>query len=281
VLIVDSSQAGFGGEHYLVPLAGGSAIQLEPASSSTNWAWSPDGNRLAYRPHRQPDLYVYDRSTHTRQLLATDLSTKTHRPLLWISNGRQILAGESVFDVPPGAVQSLPFPAESIVSASEAPDGRHLIVSTQVSDDSSCRFNSTYTYLFDRSTNESTQLTQCRRDAFLSHADFPEWVNQDHILLTWADRSELANIQIELLNVNSGNVLQLTDGFEPLADAELSPSRDKMLISGKSLRMYTSDGRLLREITPPRGFDVARAAWSADGRTFAYILGPSGFRCCL
>jgi hypothetical protein len=45
-------------------------------------------------------------------------------------------------------------------------------------------------------------------------------------------------------------------------------------VTGTTLRVYTIDGVLEREIVPPDGQLVTAAAWSPDGSSFSYIVGP-------
>jgi len=282
MLVVRSEEQGVRSDYYLVPRDDGFAVLLEAgANKSISRVWSPDGNRLAYRARGNPGVYVYDRGSATQRLLATDLPAKTSGPLLWTKDGRQLIAGNVIIDVETGKANALPLSAEEVVHIVESPDGKYLAINAQVSNYPSCPWNSTRTYLFHRQSGELRPLTECRKDVFLSWANFPTWVSENFILLTWANRSELASIQLELMNIHDGDVLLLTDGLEPLAHAELSPTRDRVLVSGNRLRLYTSNGRLLRAVSPPSGFDVARIAWSPDGSMFAYVLGPAGFRCCL
>ena len=66
-----------------------------------------------------------------------------------------------------------------------------------------------------------------------------------------------------------------TDGQEAGAEFAVSPDGNRVLITGNTLRMYDAKGWLLREIQPPEGASVLQAAWSKDGRSFAYTTGPS------
>jgi hypothetical protein len=41
------------------------------------------------------------------------------------------------------------------------------------------------------------------------------------------------------------------------------------------LRLFSSDGVLLKTIAAPEGLTVGAVSWSQDGRSFAYAVGPS------
>jgi hypothetical protein len=67
----------------------------------------------------------------------------------------------------------------------------------------------------------------------------------------------------------------LTQGLEKGATYGLSPDGSRILVTGSKLRVYTIDGQLEREISPPAGHVVLAAAWAEDGSSFAYITGPA------
>lgn len=88
----------------------------------------------------------------------------------------------------------------------------------------------------------------------------------------WA--CEAQSYQLALVEPATGEVQLLTDGLEVGAASHLSPDGKRLLVTGSKLRVYTIDGVLEREIVPPGGLPVIAAAWSPDGSSFAYIVGP-------
>ena len=62
---------------------------------------------------------------------------------------------------------------------------------------------------------------------------------------------ETVTYSINSIDVESGDVTALTDGQEPHAAVYVSPDRTRMLVAGKTLRLYTEDGQLLRALPAP------------------------------
>ena len=85
---------------------------------------------------------------------------------------------------------------------------------------------------------------------------------------------ESSSSRVSIIDVPSGQIQPLTAGLEASATYQVSPDGHKLLVTGSKLRVYTIDGVLEREITPPDGLPVIAAAWSPDGSSFAYIVGP-------
>jgi WD40 repeat protein len=257
---------------YLVPSAGGPATPVAP-DVVTNYqvAWSPDGSRLAYLSGG--DLHVFDRASGQSRQITSGAGYRFERPQ-WSADGSEVVLGGDLIDLATGdVVASLLPPGQGWTPASAlSPDGRYFVVTEWCEGET---YSENRIRLYDRETGQVRLLRDCDQGVHAS-----QWLPDGHRLLLVAPSCwgcETVTFSITSMDVESGNVVPLTNGLEPHAAAYVSPDGSRLMVTGKALRLYAEDGQLLRELVAPEDFDVAAAAWSPDGSSFVYVIGPIGF----
>jgi Tol biopolymer transport system component len=193
---------------------------------------------------------------------------------MWSADGSEIVLGGDLIDLATGALVAslVPTGRRSTDTASAlSADGRYLVATELCASPS---YAQNRIHLYDRQAGETRLLRDCDRVAV------PWWLPDGHrLLLTtplcWG--CDTVTFSITSMDVESGNVVPLTNGLEPHAAAHVSPDGSRLMVTGEALRLYTEDGQLLRELPVPEDFDVAAAAWSPDGSSFIYVVGPAGF----
>lgn len=293
VLVQAPSQVTAGqGALYLVPLTGGLAVPIElgqDAKFGVRPAWSPDGLRLAYLV--EGDLWLFDRTIGMSTRIASSLNPRFGDPR-WSPNGLEIIVGGDLIALATGqTLVSLGAPYRA-ADAALSPDGRYFAVAedpgsatTRVAAPCDPLGRNPFAgtqdnrvYLYDRLTGETRLVQDCGQGLTAQL----QWLGDSRHLLIWQEPRQLPlfgaqGYAISLLDLQTGQKQPLTNGREIHAGALPSPDGGQVIVLGERLRIYSADGQLLREVVPPPGFDVPFAAWSPDGASFAYILGPAGF----
>jgi len=255
---------------YLVPLTDGPATPVAPeVVENYHVAWSPDGTRLAYVS--DGDLHVFDRASGQSRPITSGAGYRFGRPK-WSTDGSEVVLAGDLIDLATGAVVASLVPPERSGDTASAlsADGRYF-VATELCEGS---YPQNRIHLYDREAGETRLLRDCDQMAV------PRWLPDGHRLLLTAPSCwgcETVSFSITSMDVESGNVLPLTNGLEPHAAAYVSPDGSRLMVTGKALRLYTEDEQLVRELAVPEDFDVADAAWSPDGSSFIYVVGPAGF----
>lgn len=282
---------------YIVPLDGGTPQRFEVAQGPgfiLPMAWSPDGQRLAYLISIRGELFVLDRALETSRRLGASRAWRGEDPQ-WGPHGDVVVVGGDLVDVATGEVMVSPVAPYEAASAALSPDGRYFAVAEDPNDfcggssrlPPPCGRNpersgflseDNRVCLHDRQTGETRHVQACGQGL----AARVGWLGQGRTLLIWQVRGEYPDdnarsYAIDLLDLETGRRIALTDGQETHADAVVSPDGSAVIVIGERLRIYTAAGDLLREIVPPAGFDVPFAQWSPDGTSFTYILGSAGF----
>ena len=80
-----------------------------------------------------------------------------------------------------------------------------------------------------------------------------------------------------LLHCCKGKVERLTSDFEERAFVVASPDKTRYAIGGASPSVVSDAGEQQHEWELPPDQRVAEVVWSPDGKSFAYIQGPSSF----
>lgn len=274
---------------YLVPLSGGPVEQIEvgrPFVRRPGIAWSPDGQVLALVS--EGELFLYDRKMATSRMIAANPMWQRRQPV-WTPRGDAIIVDGSVVDVATGRTLASAETKFEILATELSPDQQRLAVlelpepafrsSCLPATDTRGRLTDDNRILIlDRQTGETRVVLDCGRGV----TGRIRWMPDGRHLLIWQEPGQIPvdsarGYAITLLEIATGATTPLTDGREVHADAIVAPDGSRILVHGERLRKYTADGTLLREIVPPAGFDVPNAAWTPDGVSYVYVLGPLGF----
>jgi hypothetical protein len=242
---------------------------------------SPDGRRLAYRQHPEDLLWLYDRESQVSRVIADGMRTAPAPK--WRADSSEVYVRGGVINVETGFSESLPLSERLFFEPALSPDGHRIAVTELPKDgsfnDSPCsEQGENRVQLFDRRTRELRLVLDCTYGYEYSrgYLIFVNWTSDSHVLLRSisVSMSEVVWRRVELLNVDTGELQALTDGLEPGGGYALSPNGEHFLVTGQRLRLYTSEGELIREIEAPPGAEIPEATWAPDGRNFAYIVGP-------
>ena len=233
-----------------------------------NLAWSPDGARLAFM--EGTSLVIFDAASRDREVI--DLGMDLTSTPAWSANGKYIAIGGGVVDAETGALVLLP--GEDALTSAVSPDGTRLAWATGIF--GPCEPPSAQqgkTLFTDVANGNKTTLFDCVDgvDGRLL------WLSSEHLLI-WSPAClscESGANRIKLVTFPDQRVQELTDGLEAGADAAVSPDNERILVSGSSLRLYSREGDLLRQIDVASGTRVTGISWSPDGSSFSYIVGPS------
>jgi WD40 repeat protein len=237
-------------------------------------AWSPDGRFIAFPAGS--DVVILDVISRARKVVV--LSVEIPSVTGWSHDGRLVTAGDGLIDAATGRVLLAPT-VESVISADVSLDGKRLVVSRQpayaggpCAGSGSISDNQTLIRSVD--FDSVSVALECEA-GFHSHA---RWLVDGRLALKspicWA--CDGADFWIKLFDPDSdsGDLLDLTDGFENRGDFAISPDGSRVLVSGNALRLYDAEGRLLRRVDVAAGLRVTGIAWSSDGSSFAYVVGP-------
>jgi DNA-binding CsgD family transcriptional regulator/Tol biopolymer transport system component len=234
-------------------------------------SWSPDGSKLAASQGR--DLLIFDshRSTVQRIGGVTGDSISSGPPV-WSPEGDYVSSGDALIDVEGGSTL-YSRSGRPILASGVSPDGRWQAF---ILDPSACGVSpasaTSELHLREVSTGNESTLLGCS-DSFFTEL---KWLPNRKIIVAGPNCSscEPTRYRVALVEPSTGRIQALTSGLETAARHYVSPDGKRILVTGTRLRVYTSDGVLEREITPPDGLPVIAAAWSPDGSSFTYIIGP-------
>ena len=272
LLVMEEADGRLQGPLHLVPRSGGSTTIVAPTGHRPA-DWSPNG---AWLVHMADDsVFVFDRNAGASRLIASNVRGLWPAPR-WSDDGRYLLLSGQIVSVDTWGVETLPIAAERILHSTLSPDGQYVLFNEDPIlpplGDPSCPRPA---YLYNLRTKELRQLSDCAQ----SLTAFLKWLSSGRVLLVypacWYCGPDA--YRVKLLDVWSGELQLLTDGLEYEASAVISPDGARLLVTGNRLRLYSSEGSLLREMVPPEGVFVHRAAWSPDGGMFAYVTGPRWF----
>jgi Tol biopolymer transport system component len=281
---VIGSQGRFGGRVFLMPLSGPpTLVNPRPIGKAPEGAWSPDGTRLAfldtgYPPEAQADLYLFDRRTGQRRLVATGRAPNT--PPRWTEAGDGLLVGDELIDPATGAASRPPSLALAggALWRAVSPDGRLMVVAdtSDPFDPTGCGRTGMQTrnrlFLVDLGSGVRRLLRDC--DAAIA---WPEWLDDRHVtMVQWGPGYEGMASRVLLLDVTTGALRPVTPDLEHSSAAVHAPDRARFLVTGQRLRLFDASGTLLRTIEPPPGLEIVEAAWSPDWSGFVYIARTVG-----
>lgn len=283
---VSNAQGRANGRVLFVPLAGALLlVNARPITTAPEGgSWSPDGTRLAFLdtgfpPDPQADLYVFDRRTGDRRLVAAKQSLQFPGPI-WTATGDQILLGGNQLDPATGVI------SPRITSSAAAgtpwrpisPNGRHMLITDTADwqDPAGCGRLGVQSrnrlYLVELATGDRRLLRDC--DSSLVS---PAWLENRHVtLMQLGPGYEGVATRAVLLDITTGILRPLTPDLEFSSFSVHALDRGRFLVTGARLRLFDATGTLLRTIEPPPGLEIVEAAWSPDGAQFVYMARTKG-----
>ncbi len=262
---------------YFAVSTDGQAVRLGP--SRTLPSWSPDSTRIALYDGRSPVLFdLRSRQSETVDLGGT-LPETGSLPLggfSWSRDCRFVAGGGAVIESSTGRLMSDLEPG--VTSSVLSPDGRWVATSSDCSNrQSPGTLPSTpmrRTVVSEVSAGRRVLSFDC-----LDSYPYQQWVDSSTLLLLssrcigeWECTNSI--LEAALATMPDGALLRLTEAGDQVTTFAIAPDDGRILLAGRAVRIFSSDGSLLRSMPIPDGLIVSAAAWSSDGRSFAYVIGP-------
>jgi hypothetical protein len=236
-------------------------------------------------------MVIYDTKKHDLRVLGKGPAVLLPNPagfpslisITWPDGSNEFAIGEGadavIVNATTGAMRSGQ-PQELLQSAPQpdarSPSGRYsaaaLAARPQLGAEE-CRGKPADLTLTDNQTGEKKTLLECPGGT----GGPVTWVDDNTLVVTAYNCTacEPSSASLTLLDIRSGKAVPLTNGLEIGATVTPSPDHSHLLVTGNSLRVYDSNGTLLRDLGPaPDGLKHTSLAWAPDSRSLAYILGP-------
>ncbi|MDZ7807136.1 MAG: S9 family peptidase [Gracilimonas sp.] len=261
---------GFNGEDH-VPLTSGK-------SGYGNVTWSPDGKKIAYTSSEEGSNQIFVRWMDSG--ISASLTNLTESPgnLSWSPDGSMILFSKFVPASSSQSIATLPSP----------PEGAEWEKPAQVIDDVVYRrdgggyVEKGYNHIFVISADGGSprQLTNGDYD----HGSASWAPDGKHIIFT-VDRTGNAeldpnNEQIYEMNVETGEISQITDKRGPHSNPKISPDGNLIAYTGykdefvgyqlTDLYIMNRDGSNLRKISDNVEQDISSINWASDSRSIFF-----------
>jgi hypothetical protein len=248
-----------------------------------------EGSRVAFIvPSPTPgeaEYAVYDAASHVIRWLGRH-PAPANPYVQWPSGlPGKIATRDIVIDVVTGQSEPLPpqevlYPPHPSVNPT-SPNGRYVVRLPEIKfgdyrNTEECKGLPYKIDIEDKQTNTTRTATECAGGTMAS----ARWLGNDRLLVRVSpcaggcDAPQSRNLLVEIA---TGKMTPLNDGFELNAFTSVSPDGSKVLVGGRQLRVFSSGGDQLRRQDAPEGYDVIASAWSPDGRDFAVIFGPTNF----
>jgi dipeptidyl aminopeptidase/acylaminoacyl peptidase len=261
---------GFNGEDHK-PLTSGK-------SGYGNVVWSPNGNRIAYTSSEEGSSQIFVRWMDSG--VSTSLTNLTESPgnLRWSPDGSMLLFSKFVPANSSQRIAQLPSP----------PEGAEWEKPAQVIDDVVYRRDGGryaekgYNHIFVISAEGGSPRQ-------LTHGDYDHgsatWApDGNHIIFT-ADRTGNADLdpnneQIYEMNIETGEMTQITDKRGPHSNPRISPDGKLIAYTGykdefvgyqlTDLYVMNRDGSNLRKISDDFEQDISSINWASDSRSIFF-----------
>ncbi|MEX0844317.1 MAG: S9 family peptidase, partial [Balneolaceae bacterium] len=253
-------------------------------TSYGNMVWSPSGDRIAYTSSEEGSTQIYIRWRDTGVSASITNLTDSPGDLSWSPDGSQLLFSKFVPGSPSRSLAKLPTPPEGAKWEKEA----QVIDKAVYRRDGSGYVKDGYTHLFVISAEGGAprQLTSGDYDY-----DSPSWApDSKHILFT-SDRSGNADLdpnneQIYEINIETGELNQITDKRGPHSNPKVSPDGKLITYTGfedqflgyqlTDLFVMNRDGSNLRKISQEVANDISSVTWSSDSKSMFFRYTEDG-----
>jgi len=247
-------------------------------SGNGNVAWSPDGEKIAYTSSEEGSSQIFVRWMDSGVSASITNLTESPANLRWSPDGSMILFSKFVPSSSSQRIADLPAP----------PQGAEWEKPAQVIDDVVYRRDgggyvekgSNHIFVISAAGGSARQLTF----GDYNHSSASWAPDGEHIIFT-ADRSGNAeldpnNEQIFEMNINSGEIMQITDKRGPHNNPRISPDGNHIAYTGyedqfvgyqlTDLYIMNRDGSNLRKISEKIEQDISSIHWSADSQSIFF-----------
>jgi hypothetical protein len=254
-------------------------------------AWSPDGTRIAGVAGSEIVIFDVKKGEATRVDLGAPLapvqsSTGQFPPsvitLAWNESGSHVGYRGVIVEAAPGRLAT--GISSGMAATTPSPNGEWAIVAA---DYAACSPTSPVgvpprpqpilrnrTFLLEVGSGRTIPVLDCEDGSYSFH----QWLSDDAVLIsgqTCFNECSSPIARLVLARASTGQVDLLTEQTGPTRTWAVSPDRRRILVGGAELRLFSSGGVLLRTFAVPEGLTVSGVSWSNDGRSFAYVVGPS------
>jgi WD40 repeat protein len=253
--------------------------------------WSPDGTRIAGVAGSEIVIFDMKKGEATRvdvgaPLAPVQSSSGQFPPsvitLVWNESGSHVGYRGAIVEAASGRLT--PGVQSGMAATTPSPNGEWAIVAA---DYAACGPSAIVgmpprpqpilwnrTFLLEVRSGRTMPLLDCEDGSHTFH----QWLSDDTVLIsgqTCFNECSSPIARLLLARASTGRVELLIEEAGPTRSWAVSPDHRRILVGGTELRLFSSDGELLRTIAAPDGLTVSGVSWSKDGRSFAYVVGPS------
>lgn len=266
----------FSGDNH-VPLTSGK-------NNYGNVSWSPDGKKLAYTSSEEGSNQIFVRWMDTGVSASITNLTESPGNLSWSPDGSKLLFSKFV----PGSSSTIKPKLPSPPNGAKWEESAQVIDKAVYRRDGGGYVDDGYRHIFVISADGGAprQLTSGDYD----HGS-PSWApDSEHIIFT-ADRSGSAeldpnNEQIYEMNIESGELTQITDKRGPHRSPKISPDGKLIAYTGyedeflgyqlTDLYIMNRDGSNIRNISQDVANDVSSITWAGDSKSLFFRYTEEG-----
>jgi dipeptidyl aminopeptidase/acylaminoacyl peptidase len=266
----------FGGDNH-IPLTSGK-------NNYGNVTWTPDGSKIAYTSTEEGSNQIFIRWMESGATTSVTNLSESPGNLIWSPDGSMLLYSKFVPGSPSDPIATLPSPP----AGAEWEKPATVIDKATYRRDGGGYVKNGYTHLFliPADGGAARQLTSGDYD----HGA-PSWApDGQHIIFT-SDRSGNAdldpnNAQIYEMNIETGEMTQVTDKRGPHNSPRISPNGNLIAYTGfddeflgyqeTDLYVMDRDGSNLRVLSNNLNADISSITWASDSRSIYFRYDDEG-----
>ncbi|MCH2451084.1 MAG: S9 family peptidase [Gracilimonas sp.] len=245
--------------------------------------WSPSGDRIAYTSSEEGSDQIFIRWMDTG--VSTSITNLTESPgsLSWSPDGSMLLFSKFVQGSPSSVRPDMPAPPEG----AKWEENAEVIDKVTYRRDGSGYVKDGYTHIFVIAAEGGAPRQLTSGDYNFGS---PSWTPDGTILFT-SDRSGNADLdpnneQIYEMDIESGEMIQLTNKRGPHSNPKVSPNGELITYTGyedeflgyqlTKLYIMDRDGSNLRMISDDIEQDISFVTWAADSRSMFFRYDEKG-----
>lgn len=246
--------------------------------------WSPDGSRIAYTSSEEGSNQIFVRWMDSGA--TSSITNLTHSPgnLQWSPDGTRLLFTTRIPADKP-QIANLPSPPEG----AKWTKGAEVINHVQYKADGSFETleeGYSHIYIVSADGGAPRKLTEGN----YNHSS-PSWAPDGESILFTADRTgnedlDPTNAQIYEMNVESGEMTQITDKRGPHSSPRISPDGQYIAYTGyedefvgyqlTDLYIMNRVGSNLQKISDDLDVDISNITWASDSRSLYFLYDEEG-----